>query len=112
MGTIDFSFMNGNLGDLNLFFTNLAKKEQMQESDDPTEDVSSTVVSVSFSDGAVALSLNTNKNNDTSVWINNFYTMARTILPDKIRESIELFKGEIISQLMPELIAGIGGALA
>ena len=109
MVTIDLSFLSSAFPDLNFFFTNLARSEQMKDMDmnsktykkeeESAEDISSTVVSVSYSDGSISLQLSTNDNNKHHVWKENFYMMAKTILPQKITEVVSSFKSDIIDQI-------------
>jgi hypothetical protein len=56
--------------------------------------------------------LHTNENNTASVWKNNFIAMAKSLLPDKVRELIDSCKGLIADQLKPYIISAIGGAFA
>ena len=122
MVMIDWSFLNDIISELNFFFTNLARSEQMKDidmtsqtskkADETNEDVSSTVVTFACSDGKVTMSLNTNENNKLYVWKENFYKMARTLLPDKLRELISFCKEDIIEQIKPALISALAGGMA
>ena len=122
MDMIDLSFLSSAFSDLNFFFTNLARSEQMKDIDmnsethkkeeESAEDVSSTVVSVSYSDGSVSLQLSTNDNNKLHVWKENFYLMAKTILPQKITEVVSSLKSNIIDQIKPLLLSALAGGMA
>lgn len=122
MAMIDLSFLSSAFSDLNFFFTNLARSEQMKDIDmnsktykkeeESSEDISSTVVSVSYSDGSVSLQLSTNDNNKLHVWKDNFYMMAKTILPQKISEVVSSFKSDIIDQIKPLLLSALAGGMA
>ena len=115
MAMIDLSFLTTKVSELNFFFTNLARSEQMKDVVDKkefTEDVSSTTVSITYSDESITLELNTNDNNKTHVWKENFYIMAKTLLPQKIREIVSFYKDEIIEQIKPILIGRLAGGYA
>ena len=121
MAMIDLSFLSSSFSDLNFFFTNLARSEQMKDIDlnsktykkeESAEDISSTVVSVSYSDGSISLQLSTNDNNKLHVWKENFYMMAKTILPQKITEVVSSFKSDIIDQIKPLLLSALAGGMA
>lgn len=122
MAMIDLSFLSSAFSDLNFFFTNLARSEQMKDIDmnsktykkeeESSEDISSTVVSVNYSDGSVSLQLSTNDNNKLHVWKENFYMMAKTILPQKISEVVSSFKSDIIDQIKPLLLSALAGGMA
>ena len=122
MAMIDLSFLSDVVTDLNFFFTNLARSEQTKDidmnsktskkTDKTNEDVSSTVVNATYSDGSVLLNLSTNDNNKDNVWKNNFYTMARTLLPQKFSELISFHKTEFLDQIVPMLISDIAGGMA
>lgn len=122
MAMIDFSFLSGVVSELNFFFTNLARSEQMKDinmsrkgskkDDVSKEDVASTTVDVTYSNESVAVTLNTNDNNALHVWKENFYIMVKTILPQKIRELISFCKEEIIEQIKPIIISELAGGMA
>ena len=122
MAMIDLSFLSSDFSDLNFFFTNLPRSEQMKDMDmnsktykkeeESAEDISSTVVSVSYSDGSISLQLSTNDNNKLHVWKENFYMMAKTILPQKITEVVSSFKSDIIDQIKPLLLSALAGGMA
>ena len=122
MAMIDLSFLTGAVSELDFFFTNLARSEQMKDIDmnsqtskraeEHDEDVSSTIVNVVYSDGSVSLNLKTNDNNKLHVWKENFYIMAKTILPQKLRELISFCKADIIEQIKPMLIQALAGGMA
>lgn len=122
MAMIDLSFLSSAFSDLNFFFTNLARSEQMKDIDmnsktykkeeESSEDISSTVVSVNYSDGSVSLQLSTNDNNKLHVWKENFYMMAKTILPQKISEVVSSFRSDIIDQIKPLLLSALAGGMA
>lgn len=105
--------------ELNFFFTNLARSEQMKDIDmkqqtskmakETDEDVASTTASVTFSDGLVSLKLHTNENNTDSIWKSNFFTMAFSILPSKLRELAYIYKDLFFQQLIPYAESILGG---
>ena len=111
MAMIDFSFINGFVSSFNEFFTKLARSEQMKESDDSKEDISSTVVKAVCTENELTLLINTNKNNDTSVWMHNYYTMAKTLFPDQVREYLNVNPEPLIEQIISPLVANFVGGV-
>ena len=118
---IDLSFLSEVVSDLDFFFTNLARSEQMKDiyidkqtsktKDEADQDVASTVVHVSYVDDSISLSLSTNENNKSYVWKENFYIMAKTLLADKIHELMSSCKSFIIDQIKPEIISMLSGGV-
>ena len=118
---INLDFLSGVISELNFFFTNLARSEQIKDVDmrsktskraiETDEDISSTFVHVYYKHGSVSLDVTTNDNNTDSIWKNNFFIMAKTLLPSKIDELISGYKNMIIEQIRPYIIESIGGAL-
>ena len=121
MGMIDLSFLSDIVSELNFFFTNLARSEQMkdivygkstsEENVNVEEDVASTIVKVSYADDHISLNLTTNENNKSSVWKENFYIMARTLLSDKIRELFSSCKDYIVEQIKPQIMSMLSGGV-
>ena len=119
---IDFSFLTSIISDLNFFFTNLARSEQMKDVDmrsktskravDTDEDIASTNVHCYYKDGSVSFEIDTNDNNTDSVWKNNFYTMARTLIVSKVTELISVYKDLIADQIKPYFYEMLGGEFA
>ena len=117
---IDLSFLSDVISELNFFFTNLARSEQIKDVDmrsktakravDTDEDIASTSVNVFFKDNEVSMELHTNENNVSSVWKNNFRIMAKSILPTKLYELIEVYNGRLADQFAPALYSILGGA--
>ena len=117
---IDLDFLTDTISGLNVFFTNLARSEQMKEinekkdsskkASETDEDVSSTTVKFSCAGGKISADLDTNANNTDSVWKNNFYIMAQTLIPGKVTELISANEDRIVEQLKPYIENLIGGA--
>ena len=118
---IDLRFLSGIVSELDFFFTNLARSEQMKDiyadkqshktKDKADQDVASTVVHVSYADDSISLSLSTNENNESYIWRENFYIMARTLLVDKIHELIDSCESFIVDQIKPEIISMLSGGV-
>lgn len=118
---IDLSFLTTVISDLNYFFTNLARSEQMKDIDmrkqrsqdlkTSDQDISSTNVELSFEDEQIKMHINTNDNNTSSVWKNNFLKMANTLLYSKIKELIAFYMDQIKDQFIPFIASIVEGGV-
>ena len=108
----DCSFLDSCIADFNDFFTKLARSEQGKESDDTQEDISSTIVTAIREENELVLSIRTNKNNNTAIWLYNYYIMAKSLFPDRLREYLNANPEPIIEQLVSPLVANFVGGVS
>ena len=119
---IDLSFLSSVISELDYFFTNLARAEQIKDIDmrnvsskkasETDEDISSTVVHLFCNEAIISLNVDTNENNASSTWLNNFYIMAKSLLYDKVEELISVYRDNISNQLGSYMYDVLGGALS
>ena len=112
MAMIDYSFINSFISEFDSFFTKLARQEQAKESEDSEEDISSTVVHASCEENQLILSLNTNKNNDASVWMYNYATMARSLFAEQVREYLSANPEPLIEQCISPLLSNLARSVS